>query len=477
MSIAPKIIVADDDQALSRTLSWILKENGYEVVSVPNGEHLLDRLDADQYDLLLLDIMMPKVDGLQLLERVKNDPRHKDLPVLMISSMPPEEATVRALGLGAADFISKPFRVRELLARVKAHLRTGRELNQARAEARSRSEMVDILQEVTASLKPEEIYHILVRRVARGLRISKCSLIVANAEDDEYALVVAAYENPMLRNLRIDLRRYPEVRRALDSRQVVLVQDALTDPIYHEVRAEWEAEGRAVPTRSAIALPFTLRDQPAGVFFLRTTEEDPPLDHRDVDFADQVIKAAVATLEKAYDLENAVLGREQMKQLAETDPLTETYNRRALTDKLAQEVERANRYTTVLACLMVDIDNFKQVNDAYGHLVGDSVLRQLANILRREQRAVDIVARYGGEEFVVLLPETGSSGARIFAERILRRVSNHDFGESGRPVRVTISVGIACYPDEQAGDGEALLRLADANLYKAKADGRNRYRD
>jgi diguanylate cyclase (GGDEF)-like protein len=213
------------------------------------------------------------------------------------------------------------------------------------------------------------------------------------------------------------------------------------------------------------------------VFFLRTTAEDPPLDHRDVDFADQVIRAAVAALEKAYDLENAVLGREQMKQLAETDPLTETYNRRALNDKLAQEIERANRYATVLACLMADIDNFKQINDAHGHLVGDNVLRQLANILRREQRAVDIVARYGGEEFVVLLPETGASGARIFAERILRRVANHDFGEAGRSVRVTISIGIACYPDERAGDGEALLRLADANLYKAKADGRNRYRD
>ena len=119
MSVSPKIIVADDDQALSRTLSWILKENGYDVVTVPNGEHLLDRLGQDTFDLLLLDIMMPKVDGLQLLQRVKADPRFKDLPVLMISSMPPEEATVRALGLGAADFISKPFRVRELLARVR----------------------------------------------------------------------------------------------------------------------------------------------------------------------------------------------------------------------------------------------------------------------------------------------------------------------------------------------------------------------
>ena len=167
MTLPPKILVADDDQALSRTLSWILKENGYDVLTVPGGEHLFEHLAAEPVDLLLLDIMMPKVDGLQLLERLKGDPRFRDLPVLMISSMPPEEATVRALGLGAADFIAKPFRVRELLARVEAHLRVGRELSRARDEARSRAAMVDILQEVTDSLKPDEIYHILVRRVAR----------------------------------------------------------------------------------------------------------------------------------------------------------------------------------------------------------------------------------------------------------------------------------------------------------------------
>jgi two-component system cell cycle response regulator len=476
MTIAPKILVADDDQALSRTLSWILKENGYDVLTVPGGEHLFEHLQAEPFDLLLLDIMMPKVDGLQLLQRVKADPRYKDLPVLMISSMPPEEATVRSLGLGAADFIPKPFRVRELLARVKAHLRVGRELNQARAEARSRSEMIDIMQEVTASLKPEEIYQILVRRVAHGLNISRCS-IVAAGPDDEVGTVVAAFENPMLHNLSVELRKYPEVRRALVTGDVVLVRDATTDPLYEEVRAGWTNGTEPVQTRSAIALRFSLRGEPAGVFFLRTTTEDAPLNEQDVQFAEQVITAAVAALEKAYDLENAVMGQEQMRHLAETDPLTNCFNRRALMEKLEQEMDRAARYATMLTGMMIDIDNFKQINDTHGHLVGDRVLKQLANLLKREQRSVDIVARYGGEEFVVLLPETTSAESRNFAERILRRVATHDFGEPGRPVRVTISVGIASYPDERVTDGESLLRLADSHLYRAKSDGRNRFRD
>ncbi len=194
-------------------------------------------------------------------------------------------------------------------------------------------------------------------------------------------------------------------------------------------------------------------------------------------FAEQVIGAAVAALEKAYDLESAVMGQEQMRHLAETDPLTNCFNRRALMEKLEQEMDRAARYATMLTGLMIDIDNFKQINDTHGHLVGDRVLKQLANLLKREQRSVDIVARYGGEEFVVLLPETTNTESRIFAERILRRVATHDFGESGHPVRVTISIGIASYPDERVTDGDSLLRLADSNLYRAKSDGRNRIRD
>src|SRR5678816_158791 len=241
MGLAPKILVADDDQTRSRTLSWILRENGYDVVAIPGGEHLFDHLAADTFDLLLLDIMMPRVNGLELLQKVRADSRWRDLPVLMISSMPPEDATVKALGLGAQDFIPRPFRVRELLARVKAHLRVGRELNQARAEARSRSEMMDIMQEVTASLKPDEIYGILVRRVAQALSIARCSIIMAGP-DDEVGTVVAAFENPMLRNLRVDLKRYPEIRRALKTGEVVLVRDVHTDPLYGGVRDDWVSQ-------------------------------------------------------------------------------------------------------------------------------------------------------------------------------------------------------------------------------------------
>jgi GGDEF domain-containing protein len=190
------------------------------------------------------------------------------------------------------------------------------------------------------------------------------------------------------------------------------VRDVRTDPLYHEVRDAWLAEGRPVPTRSAICVRFNLKERPAGVFFLRTTGENSALNENDLDFSVQVIRSAVAALEKAYDLEHAVLGHEEMRQLAETDPLTGVYNRRALMEKLEQEMDRAARYAARLTALMIDIDNFKQINDTHGHLVGDVVLKQLATLLRRELRSVDVVARYGGEEFVVLLPETTTPESR-----------------------------------------------------------------
>jgi two-component system cell cycle response regulator len=472
-----KILLADDDASLVRTLSYILKERGYEVIVSPGGENLLSIVAAERPQLLLLDIMMPKVDGLALLERLKEDERFKDLPVLMLSSMPPEEATVKSLGLGAADFIPKPVRARELFARVEAHLRVGQALSQAREEARSRAAMVDILHEVTDSLKPDEIYHILARRVARVLNISKCSMVLAKS-GDRTGLVVAAFENPMLRNLEIELSRYPEIERALSTNALVLVTDVATDPLYEAERRRWNGEGIVVTTRSAVAVPFSMKDRDVGVFFLRTSGQDPALTAADAQFAETVIRTAVAAIEKAYDFETAVLDRRRFEQLAFTDSLTGTLNRRAMSEALEAELERARRYNLYLSILIADLDRFKQVNDQRGHLAGDAVLRQVGDLLRREARSVDIVARYGGEEFVVVMPETTLHGAGMFAERVRRKVELRDFGDpGGDPLHLTVSIGLAGFPNERVTNADSFVALADQALYRAKDGGRNLVRE
>jgi diguanylate cyclase (GGDEF)-like protein len=138
-------------------------------------------------------------------------------------------------------------------------------------------------------------------------------------------------------------------------------------------------------------------------------------------------------------------------------------------------MERALRYDSTMALLMIDLDHFKSVNDTYGHLVGDDVLRDVAQLLHDTIRTSDIVARYGGEEFLVLLPETDDEGAESFAERIRAAVEGHGFASESlaASLRLTASVGVAVFPAARIESVEDLFSRADAALYRAKADGRN----
>lgn len=485
-----RILIADDDTAIVQTMTWVLKEHGYDVVAAHQGSRVLELMEERTPDLVLLDVMFPDADGYQILERIKGEDRWKDVPVLMVSSLPPEEAAVRTLGLGAADFVKKPFRVKELLARIQAQLRmrailrsandtlrnVEAELERVREEAENRRKLVDILHDVTDDLSSDEIYHLLARRVARALDLTHCSVILARV-GERPRVVATAFEQASARNFELDLDRYPEIRAALDSGRPVLVEDVMTSPLYADVRQRWVRDGTMVTTRSVIALPFALDQTQAGVFFLRRALNEPKLTLEDIEFADTVVKAAVAAVQRAKVLETTMADNRRLEVLAHTDPLTAVLNRRALTERLASELERVKRYETQVSLLLIDIDHFKRVNDSYGHLVGDDVLMDVGALLQSAVRSVDVVARYGGEEFVIALPETGLMGATVFAERIRELIEEHRFSHAGgSELHLTASVGVACYPSPGLETVEDLLATADQALYRAKAEGRNRVR-
>ncbi|MCC7323032.1 MAG: diguanylate cyclase [Gemmatimonadaceae bacterium] len=485
-----RILIADDDTAIVQTMTWVLKEHGYDVVAAHQGARVLELMDERTPDLVLLDVMFPDADGYQILERIKGDDRWRDVPVLMVSSLPPEEAAVRTLGLGAADFVKKPFRVKELLARIQAQLRmrailrsandtlrhVEAELERVREEAENRRKLVDILHDVTDDLSSDEIYHLLARRVARALDLTHCSVILARV-GERPRVVATAFEQASARNFELDLDRYPEIRAALDTGRPVLVEDVMTSPLYADVRQRWVRDGTMVTTRSVIALPFALDQTQAGVFFLRRALNEPKLTPEDIEFADTVVKAAVAAVQRAKVLETTMADNRRLEVLAHTDPLTAVLNRRALTERLNSELERVKRYETQVSLLLIDIDHFKRVNDSYGHLVGDDVLTDVGALLQSAVRSVDVVARYGGEEFVIALPETGLMGATVFAERIRELIEEHRFSHAGgSELHLTASVGVACYPSPGLETVEDLLATADQALYRAKAEGRNRVR-
>jgi two-component system cell cycle response regulator len=255
----------------------------------------------------------------------------------------------------------------------------------------------------------------------------------------------------------------------------VLVEDAATDPVFAEIRRNIAAAGGTYRVRSVIALPFAMGDT-AGALFIRTEPEDRPLTSADVEFGELVMHTAVAAIRRGQVLETTRADNRRLEELATTDSLTRVLNRRALVERLGVEMDRARRFREDLSILLLDIDFFKKINDTDGHLAGDEVLRQIGGLLEDAVRTVDIVARYGGEEFVLILPETGSDGARVFAERLRERIATSEFGVGGRIIRLTVSVGIATFPSPQISSTDDFFARADEALYRAKAAGRNQVR-
>jgi len=489
---APRLLVADDDPVAIGALTWLLREQGYDVTSITDRRRLIEALERARPDLLLIDVENFGADGEQLLERVKRDERWRDVPIVVATPLPSngKASTVLVPPRVADDYVTKPFRVPELLARIHTQLRAQTELRSARAaleaaraelerareDVASNRQIVDILNEVTGELSATEIYRILCRRVSRALALSRCSLVLASS-GDATGSVVASFEEPATPNLVLRLDRYPEIATALETQRPVLIHDVTTDQLFEQTRKLWIEEGREVAVRSVAALPFSIDRWRSGVLLMRTERHERDLTHDDLEFAETVVNAAVAAIKRAQALETTRADNRRLEALATTDPLTRLLNRRALLERLSREVDRAKRYESMLTLLLLDIDHFKRINDERGHLVGDGVLRQIGALVEASVRTVDIAARYGGEEFVLILPETSQEGGIIFAERLRESIERYPFDTTNEePLHLTASIGVATFPSPRVESTDDLFARADEALYRAKSSGRNQVR-
>ena len=465
-SLVPHVLIVDGDQTFARTVCRLLSENGYDAATLSSGAALTEYMLTQPVDLLLLDLALPGQDGFSIIELIRRDHAYRNLPVLALHA--PGSVVPGAAALGASELIPKPIQVRELLAKIRAHLRAGRGVNRSRAEARSQAALVELLREMTSDLPPRELFQVLVRQVAAALRIPRCSILFGKP-GAERVTVAAASENPMLSDLSVDIRLYPEIQKAFATGEVVLVRDAPSDPLYRGMSN--------IETRSTLVLPFSLADDRAGVFFLRTGPGDPPLGDTDLRFAARVVDSAVSAIERAREREEANRSDAGQRQQAETDPLTGLLNREGLGRRLRDELERVGPVGAPLTCMLIHLGDLKRLSVIYGSRAGARILTQFADLLRREQRPVDGVARTGEDEFAILLPDTGGLAARLFAERILRMAERTAFGDPDEPITVSVSLGLATFPGEKDRDGDALLARAGQNLQRAMAAGGSGYRD
>jgi len=453
-----RILLIGDSAARPDGLERFLVRAGFEVTEGATSQA------GPPPDLVILAAAGSESRLAERVREVVAIPAHVGAPVLVLLDGGNAEGAAGVLSAGANDVMRGPVDLEELHARLDAELRLREEVRGARDALRARDLLFDIFQEVSAALRAEEIFQTLVRRVGQAFGLTHCSFVLT-APGENKGRVVAVYENPAIRDLRVELDRYPEILEAIRTERPVVVHDVKEHPLFDSIRRHWSQQQIAVNVQSAVAIPVFVQGRAAGVFFLRTVQGDPQLRPQDVALANTIAQAAARVLEN--EERRAAIYRRQISA-GVTDALTGCASLDALDRRVRDEFERARRYSLRFAVVLLDIDRLRDVNEKLGQTAGDRVLAELGSVLQREIRAPDFVARYGGDEFALILPETDGNGGRNFVERLRQAVNRHTFPDLG-PGRVpALSAGVVSFPHGELLRPEDLFSLVEAALARGK---------
>jgi two-component system cell cycle response regulator len=446
-----RVLVVDDILANVRLLEAKLAAEYFEVVTAMNGADALESVQRTRPDIVLLDVMMPGIDGIEVCKRIKSNPHTQHIPVVMVTALDQPEDRVRGLEAGADDFLTKPVNDVSLFCRVKSLVR----LKMLTDELRTRTGGAEAIGLRTADLPAVQVTSARVMVVDNRAIISdrirealegrhQVSVVADGAQAVEICTQSIPPFELVIINLDmegVDALRVCSQLKSLDAtRQTPIL--LIVDPDDHQ--------------RLLRALDMGVND-----YLIR------PIDR-------QELQARVNTQVRRYRYtEQLRLSVQTSMEMAITDPLTGLYNRRYLETHMAQLLDNAVNRGKPLSVITLDVDYFKLVNDNHGHQAGDSVLRELAGRIRNAIRGADLACRTGGEEFVVVLPGTELRIAQNVAERIRTAVAGQPFVTSpGHSLSITISAGVAGLG--AVGDSvNTILRRADQALYRAKREGRN----
>jgi two-component system cell cycle response regulator len=446
-----RILVVDDIPANVKLLEARLLAEYFDVLTAEDGPKALAIVESTNVDLILLDIMMPGMSGFEVCERLKANPRTAHIPVVMVTALDQPSDRVRGLKAGADDFLTKPVNDLQLISRVKSLVR----LKTLSDELRIRSETARTIgmEDMLKGEGREEAGQILLvdSRASSQERIIKALKPVGDviAMSDPQAALFEAAENS------IDL-------------VIVNGNSSEYDPLRLCSQLRSLERTRFIP----LLLVTDLGDEDLIVRALDLGVNDYIV--RPIDPNELVARTLTQIKRKRYNDRLRSSVRETI-ELAVTDGLTGLQNRRYLDNHLKTLFNRAAARGRSMSICLIDIDRFKQVNDTYGHDVGDEVLREFASRIRSTVRGADLACRYGGEEFVVVMPDTDAAQAAMIAERLRAMVETQPFQirSLGISLAVTASLGIAGN-EPGVETPEQLLKQADRALYEAKNGGRNR---
>ena len=427
----PLILVADDDLVMRSTMSAVLRESGYTVVDAEDGMQALEVVRAQRPDVIVLDLVMPGLDGFQVCERMRADPELAETPVLVLTGREDTQAIQRAFEIGATDFATKPLSAPLLSHRVRFMLRS-----------------VDVMRELRES----------EARLADAQRLAR----LGNWEwDVTSGAIVASPEAFAV----LGLDRHATVCHVDELRGLAAPSDL---PMLQNVLASVLSGANTLDVSCRLVLPDRRE--------------------RHVHLLGQVVRrqteAGIRIAGTIQDITERTRAEDRIKSLAYYDGLTGLPNRLLFTEKVRMAMAMGRRSQSKLALLLVDLDNFKGINDTLGHSTGDKVLREVGARLREVVRDYDTVsrdalrdsfcpvARLGGDEFLVAAGDlTSGEQAATIAGRLLESLRAPLMVDSNE-LFVAASIGISVYPDD-GSDFEEIFKNADVALYHAKDAGRN----
>jgi two-component system, cell cycle response regulator len=444
-----KILIVDDVAANARLLTARLKAEYYQVMSVSDGFSAIQQTTIWQPDLILLDIMMPGMDGFECCRRLKSADDTQHIPIIMLTALGEIGERLKGLGVGADDFLTKPVDYVTLMIRVKSLIRLKRILDEWRARSATAVsfgiEQQSMAFDLSLDCKILVIDDVGENKYSVSQSLDLCkNMFVSSAVELEEAMARANLFDLILLNLSF---------RSADSLEVIS-------------RIRSETHSQQIPIL-VISDHFADRNRLATAFEIGASDWiTVPIDCNEL-----AARCKNLLKRKLYQdrLQDHI---DRTIQLVAVDPLTGLYNRRYL-DKHLHTLFSAGGDTDV-SLLMVDIDHFKSINDRFGHIFGDSIIRVISSVLVSNTRSFDTVSRYGGEEFAILLPGTNAKEAAQIADRLLVEVRSLP-SRMELPEQLTLSVSIGVtFKTVECQSPSSLLHVADTALYRAKCLGRNR---
>jgi diguanylate cyclase (GGDEF)-like protein/PAS domain S-box-containing protein len=421
-----RILIVDDIPANLAVAVDYLEENGFEVMVAQDGEEGVERAQLIQPDLVLLDVMMPGINGFETCRRLKMIDRMHDIPVIFMTALADVHDKVTAFSVGGVDYVTKPFEVEELLARITTHL---------------------------------------------TLRVAQKQLAMQNGQlhtsEIRYRTLFETAKDGILL-LNLESGKVTDVNLSM----VNLLGYSREHYLNHSF---WEIlPFRYIPgCRECLAELQTKESASVDHWLLEAQDKS----RVDVEFVANIFQVDGTRMAQCNirDITGRTQSEARIRYMALHDALTGLPNRILLLDRLSQAIALGSRNRERVAVLMLDLDHFKHINDSLGHYIGDGLLEAMALRLKGCLRESDIVARLGGDEFVIVLPEISD---RLSIEEVIQKVLSsllEPFRIEGHELQVSSSIGVSQYPDDGDIPG-TLLQAADTAMYAAKSNARGSYK-